>query len=329
VRRSLAAGIVLALAAGPARAAEPRADLAVEELEAVALTYGHFYEGGFQRPSGVTCDARTREMYVADTGRGLVGIFDERAAPVFAFADPGRMLSPLKAIPDAQGRIIVLDATDRRRLRLYSYRGEFLRFLELEGTAEQPELAISAIALDGDGSLFVGDSGNGEVLVFDKRGRLSFRFGNKGKGPGELSSIMGIAPTPETIVVSDSQGLAVQVFDRRGRYLRSWGRHEPGRANVSFPFGLAVDGKGRIALTDSLRHEIKLFEPGGRLIDLFGGMGTRPGEVLYPADASFDGQGRLCVADRGNNRVQILSLREPAPRPQGAAAAREGEEPRH
>ncbi len=302
--------------AGPVRAADDPSALAVEELEPVVVTYGHFYEGRFQGVSGVTCDARSGEMYVADTGRGLIGIFDARGAPIFSFGDPGRIGAPIKAVPDSKGRILVLDSNDRLQIRRYSYRGDFIDFLPLEGMETQPGTFFTAFALDDDDNLYLGDSGNGEVLVFDARGRLKFRFGNKGAGKGEFSSIMGIAPTRDAIYVSDSVGLGIQVFDRRGRYVRAWGRHEAGRENVSFPHGVAVDVKGRIALADSLRHEIKLYKPDGKLIGQFGGAGNGPGEVLYPADVSFDGQGRLCVADRGNNRVQILKPREPA-RPAG------------
>ncbi len=313
---AISVGLLLAVLAAPGRAGEEEttSPLAVEDLAPVAITYGHFYEGAFQGPTGVTCDARTGEMYVADSGRGLVGIFDRRGAPLFTFGDPGRLSSPVKALVDREGKILVLDGVDRRRIRRYSYRGEFLSFLELEGMEAKPKLAITAIGLDGQGNLFVGDSGHGEVLAFDPKGRLLFRFGNKGKGANEFEAIMGIAVTAERIYVSDSAGLGVQVFDRRGRYLRGWGRHEAGRENVSFPHGISVDGKGRIALVDSLRHEIKLYAPDGKLIGQYGGAGKRPGDVLYPADASFDGTGRLCVADRGNNRVQVLEPREPAPK---------------
>ncbi len=308
-------GLILAALAAPGRASDLEAGspLAVEELAPVAITYGHFYEGAFQGPTGVTCDARSGEMYVADAGRGLIGIFDRKGAPLFTFGDPGRLRVPVKAVVDGQGRIVVLDSADRRRLRLYSYRGEFRTFLALEGLDAKPNLAITAIAVDALGNLLVGDSGHGEVLVFDPKGRLLFRFGNKGKGPNEFDSIMGIAATADRIFVSDSAGIGVQVFDRRGRYLRGWGRHEAGRENVSFPHGISVDGKGRIALVDSLRHEIKLYAPDGKMIGQYGGAGQRPGEVLYPADASFDGEGRLCLADRGNDRVQVLQPREPPP----------------
>jgi DNA-binding beta-propeller fold protein YncE len=313
--RRLAVTLGLVLAAGQAAAedqAELEARFAVEELDPVAMNFGHFYEGPFHGPRGVTVDQRTGEVLVADTEAGLIGIFDGRMAPLFSFGDGDRLKSPVKVIPDARGRLLVLDGADRRRLRRYSYRGEFLEFVPMEGMEAQPGLSITAVALDDDGNLYVGDSGNGEILSFDARGRLRFRFGNKGVGQAEFSSIMGIVATREAIVVSDAAGLGIQVFDRRGRYRRGWGRHEAGRENVSFPAGLSVDAKGRIALADSLRHEVKLYRPDGVLIGQFCGMGSLRGEVLYPADVSFDGKGRIAVADRGNNRVQILQVREPA-----------------
>ena len=105
-----------------------------------------------------------------------------------------------------------------------------------------------------------------------------------------------------------------------GRFLRAWGVHEVGKQNVSLPMGVAIDGKGRVALVDMLRQEIKLFEATGQLIGLFGGVGRRPGEVFFPSDVSSDASGRLCVADRGNSRVQVLAAVEATP--DGAEAKR-------
>lgn len=314
--------LALLLAAPAAQGEDPtelEARFAVEELVPIAVNFGHFYEGRFRGPRGVSYDPRAREVLVADTDGGLIGIFDERMAPLFSFGDPGRLTAPLKVIADARGRLLVLDSGDRRRVRRYSYRGEFIDFVPMEGMENMPGLAISAIALDADGNLFVGDSGNGEVLSFDPKGRLRFRFGNKGVGQNEFTSIMAIAVTAEDIVVSDAAGLGVQVFDRRGRFRRGWGRHELGRENVSLPGGLSVDPKGRIALADSLRHEVKLYRPDGQLIGQYCGMGSGPGEVLYPSDLAFDGHGHLIVADTGNARVQVLTVREPRPKPAAPA----------
>jgi hypothetical protein len=107
--------------------------------------------------------------------------------------------------------------------------------------------------------------------------------------------------------------MAVHVFTRQGKFLRAWGHHDAGLQNVSLPAGIAVDGKGRVILVDTLRQEIKYFAPDGRLVDIFGGIGRGPGEVAYPTDLSMDGAGRLCVADGGNLRAQVLAPVEATP----------------
>ena len=190
-------------------------------------------------------------------------------------------------------------------MKIFSYRGEYLSSIDVAAAAKQ-KVGLTALALDDDGNLYVGDSANGQVLVLDHRREVKVRFGSPGIGKGEFSTISGIAADAERIYVSDNLALGVQVFSRHGRFLAGWGIHEVGRANVSFPSGIAVDAKGRIVLVDQLRHDIKYFAPDGRLIEQFGGMGTGPGEVGNPADVSIGRGGRVCVAERGNGRVQVL-----------------------
>ncbi len=297
----------------PPPVAHERADRTVVDLDPQIVLSAHLYEGPIESAASAYCDPVSGEVYVADSGKSAIAIFDEAGSPVFTFTDDERWNEPAQVIADPRGRIYVID-NDTTRIRVYSYRGEYLSDLSLPGVGPKP--SFTAMAFDARGNLYVGESRSGRVLGFDPDLRPFLSFGYPGIGKGEFTSICGIAVDDERIYVCDRDGVAVQVFTRAGRFVRGWGYHEIGVHNVSLPSGIAVDAKGRVILLDTLRQEIKYFDPEGRLIEIFGGLGRMPGDVMFPTSISIDRMGRLCVADRGNARVQILAPIEAEPAPE-------------
>jgi DNA-binding beta-propeller fold protein YncE len=312
------AGLLALLLAGPEEVSQRRqtSDRSVADLKFEFELTAHLDEGPFASVTGCSCDRETGDLYVTDSGKNAVTIFNERGSPLFTFSDPEHLREPSKAIPDREGNILVIDQ-DPTRIKLFSYRGQFLRYLELPGHEGKGDVGITAIAYDADWNLHVGDSRAGQVLVFDPSMKLKARIGRKGLGGGQLSAIAGIAFFGDDVYVADMESTAVQVYTGYGRYLRGWGYHDVGTHNVSLPQGLAVDPKGRVVLIDTLRQEIKYFDAAGNMIERFGGLGAGPGDVRFPVDVAIDRRGRLCVVDRGNFRIQILSVIEapPVPRP--------------
>jgi len=320
-----AATLLLLLAAAPAARRESmaheRAERSVTGLRPELILLGGFYGGDFATVTGVTCDHRTGEILVADAGANTIEIFDEHGAPLFTFGDDEHLREPSRVVLDHQDRLLVLDG-DRSRIKVFSYRGEFLGQLELPGFDPADPPVLTALAVDRNGDLYVGDTKAGQVVAYDRALRPRLRIGSLGDGPGQLDGVVGIALDEKNVYVASQDGLAVHVFTRQGRFVRAWGAHDAGLHNVSLPAGIAVDAKGRVILLDTLRQEVKYFAPDGKLIDLFAGLGRQAGAVAYPTDLSMDRKGRLCIADGGNLRVQVLVPEEAAPT--GAPPAVEG-----
>jgi DNA-binding beta-propeller fold protein YncE len=303
---ALAALLPVVALAAPDDVTHERAVKTIFGLRTDVIVLGGFYTGAFVSAGGVHCDRHTGEIFVADSGTNSILIFAENGVPVFEFADDEHMNAPARILVDEDGRILVLDA-DRDRIKVFNYRGEFEKYLELPGFKGVAKPSFSAMARDDNGDLVVGESTSGQVVVYDSAMKIKLRFGSYGEAPGQFMGIVGIALDAKHIYVASEEGLAVQVFSRHGRLIRSWGLHEAGLENVSLPSAIAVDDRGRVILIDTLRQEIKYYDAEGRLMDLLGGIGREPGEVAFPTDLSIDRKGRLCVADSGNRRVQVLS----------------------
>jgi DNA-binding beta-propeller fold protein YncE len=314
------AAVALATAAVAARADGPPPPLV--GLRPDAIVWEHLYDGPFVGPGALFYEPNAKELYVGDRVTNVIGIFTADGIPLFAFGD-SRLHEIRGLAVDREGHIHVVD-NDVSRVKVYSYRGEFLFYLELTGYRPEKKPDFTAIHFDRGGQLFLGDSANGEVLVVSPSGRVQLRLHGS---PTEFSTITGIATDERLIYVADQAGVAIQVFDRVGRFVRGWGEHQAGKQNVSLPHGICVDARGRVVLIDTLRQEIKVFQATGQLVEIFGGLGRAPGQVLYPTAGACDDTGRVYVGDSANNRVQILQAVDGALPPAEPAAPAEPAEP--
>jgi hypothetical protein len=210
-------------AGAPARAADAPPTRAPQYLKPVAIFNQHLYEGEFGEPRGIAFDRAHGEVWVADSRNGIFGAFTPDGIPLFATPPSEHVHDPVRVAVDAQGRLLVLDM-DRSRIKVLSYRGEYVRDLVLPGLPEHP--VIGAIAFDPSGQLLVGENATGQVLAYtyEAEPRLKLRFGSNGSEEGQFQSIGGIAADKEFFYVVDHQVTAVQV----------WGRSSTGSA-VSAP----------------------------------------------------------------------------------------------
>gem|GEM_PF-892784 len=70
--------------------------------------------------------------------------------------------------------------------------------------------------------IYVVDSGNHRVVVFDFDGRFIRTIGNKGQGPGEFSRPSGASICRDSsLAVADYGNNRIQIFDGSGKFLRS------------------------------------------------------------------------------------------------------------
>jgi DNA-binding beta-propeller fold protein YncE len=319
--RAAVAALLLLVASAPAqsrRAQEQEQDdrpvyphLIVPE-DAV---YGHLMNGYFKEPVALHFDRRARELLVADSKNGLIGIFDAEGIPVFAFGGLSVMTDPRRVESTPDGSILVLDS-DQSELKEFSYRGEIrspIRFAypaidDVGGGVAR----ISAFTRDAAGKWYVADSELPQVLVYDAE--LNFEFAIRpDKAAARFGLISSLAVAPDgTIAVTDFRETPVQLFDRKGRFLAGWGERDIGVENFSAPADVEFDEEGRVFVVDMLRHNVKIFSRSGEFLGVFGGWfsaatgGRGPGEMLYPSGIAIEPGGYIYIVERFGGRVQMF-----------------------
>ena len=98
----------------------------------------------------------------------------------------------------------------------------------------------------------------------------------------------------------------VPIQTRRFRPVLSFGECGQSVGKLSRPWGVAVNNRNEIAVTELFNHRVSVFSSDGTHLRSFRGKGRNPGEFYCPSGIAFDNNGNIIVADHENNRVQVF-----------------------
>ncbi len=165
----------------------------------------------------------------------------------------------------------------------------------------------SSVLVDPAGRLYVADTYNHRIQVFEPDGRFRQVFGAEGTEQGALYRPKRLAWGPRGLYVADTGNHRVQVFDAQGDVVFVLGGFGDSPAQFNGLEGIAVDAHGTLYVADTQNHRVQKFTPEGRFLLSWGGSGSGKGEFLEPSDIVLDPGERLLIADAKNHRVQIFT----------------------
>ena len=157
------------------------------------------------------------------------------------------------------------------------------------------------IAVDGEGRLYVADTGNRRVQVFDSEGQFIASW--KGGEEEFVEPLALVVDSRGDLYVLDSDGDWIYRFAADGTAL---GRFAGPEARFFHPRGLAIDEADRLYVADTGGCRVVVYNTAGERLSQLGRKGGGPGELLEPTDIALDGQGAIYVVDTSNQRVQHL-----------------------
>jgi sugar lactone lactonase YvrE len=260
-------------------------------------THAHFV-----RIIGLAMDDNDR-LFVSDPGLHHILVFDanHKAEDVITngMVEPGGMAidreNRLLYVADvALDQVLVYDADSFKLLREIGTAGHNHE-LTTPGDIAKP----TGVAVDQDGNLYVCDTLNNRIEIFDADGKFISTFGKAGDGPGYFARPKGVAIDSDGhIWVVDGVQDRVQVFNKEQQLLITFGGHGLLPGQFQGLVGIATDRNNRVFTSEMYPGRVQQFR--------------------YVTDAEAE----LLGKDREAQRVKKAAGKEPAPAAVPAAEAK-------
>jgi sugar lactone lactonase YvrE len=221
-------------------------------------THAHFV-----RIIGLAMDDNDR-LFVSDPGLRHVLAFDaaHKAEEVITEG----LVSPGSLAIDRENRLLYVSDIELDQVLVYD--ADTLKLKRKIGTTGHNHELTSpgdfakptGLAVDQEGNLYVADTLNNRIEIFDADGKFISAFGKSGDGPGYFARPKGVAIDGDGhIWVADGMQDRVQVFNREAQLLISFGGHGMLPGQFQGLVGIAVDKNNRVFTSEIYPGRVQQF----------------------------------------------------------------------
>jgi hypothetical protein len=236
------------------------------------------------------------DLFVVDGTRGQLLALTRRGAPMGALPLPGR------AVAVAFGAdVLHVSLSDGRLLAIDPGTGRILRAHALGAVAV-------ALAFDPTRSiLWAAERDQNRVRAIRPDGSVAAVLTQAGATPLVAPTALAVDAARGTLwvaLLSNEAGPVLHAFTLGGGYVRSIVGFGAGAGRVTRTGGVAVDGAGRVYVTDAFQGNVQVVSPTGVSIAMLGRFGLAPGELQQPADVAVLPSSDVVVLNLGAGRLE-------------------------
>ncbi len=221
-------------------------------------------DGRFKWLIGLAIDDSDR-LFAADSGMRHVVVFDKDHKAEMAISEG--LVAPGGLAIDNKNRLLYVTDAEQDLVLVYNADPPFNLIRKLgkpgtEHTSTVPgEFAKPAgVAVNQDGNVFITDTWNNRIQVFDADGRFIRAFGEAGDGPGYFARPKGISVDSDGhLWIADAVQNRVQVFTPEGRLLIYLGENGLLPGQFQSLANVMVDKNNRVLTTELYPGRLQVF----------------------------------------------------------------------
>jgi len=178
-----------------------------------------FETQGLERPAAVVWDDHTHRLFVLDSLRHRVTVFDGNGALLRHMGESGNQGGQFNRpthmaldTSDHLGNLLITDALNFRVQAINPQGGLLWKFGQ-NGNGSGDFAAPKGLATDQEGHLYVVDALFEVVQIFNRQGQLLLAFGGRGNGVGQFMLPRGVfVSAQDKVYVADTYNQRIQVF---------------------------------------------------------------------------------------------------------------------
>jgi DNA-binding beta-propeller fold protein YncE len=253
-----------------------------------------FFDDPFDTPVGIFVDREHGEVFIADSGRGEVFLFDTEGTPIHRFGKHSNIINPLDIV--VRNDRIYVSQEGNPYIDVLSFTGKPMKRLAPLKIPFYP----GKMDIDEDGNIYVVNKARIECVVFDKEDRF---VGTIGKG---LTSISGVAVSVDRVyLLTPFDPRVIQVYDKSGGFIGAFEGVEGAGGRLGLPVSAKVDGEGRLWLADAMRG-VFIYDKNAKRLGGFGWSGPSIELLSFPVDIDFDSENKVYIIEKAKKRASVF-----------------------
>ena len=217
------------------------------------------------RPVGIALDAQ-EHLYVVEQDKKGISVFDRQGKSIQFITDPSVERPTGIALDRERGKIYLADTSHTKStahvVKVFNLRGELIGTVGHDKGSEAGEFLFPTYpAVDTQGNLYVTDTLNSRVQVFDPDCKYLKTVGSRGSAWGMFDKPKGVAlDSFGNLYVADSGWSNVQIFNQKGDVLLFFGGRGPLPGMLKNPTDITIDKQNRIYVADYLNHRVEVYQ---------------------------------------------------------------------
>lgn len=168
------------------------------------------------RPTGMAYSASKHEIWVTETGKHRITLFDRNGEIIRRTGTRGtgngEFNFPTSVWIDNSGNAYIVDAMNFR-IQIFGPDGKHISSFGEQGDASGYFARPKGIATDSRGNIWVSDALFNNIQVFDPSGNLLYYFGSAGSGRGQFRMPSGLfIDSNDFLYIADSYNSRIEVY---------------------------------------------------------------------------------------------------------------------